>query len=159
MVPKEQIKAEVLAFLRSQKTAVLATTSGKEPHVATVFFTVGEDFTFYIVSHLGSKKVQDIRLNENVALVAGFGPAPVTAQMGGKAEIIEDYRTDTLFRKTVMLELLEKIEIDLKQWPIMKVGEGELVVLKITPTWMSWLNLDKEGRPLSYAEDFYKIIP
>jgi len=156
----QEVKNSTLQFLQTQETAVVGTVSKEGiPQVATVYYVIDDDFTFYIVTHLQSSKAKNLRDNNHVALVVGFGPNLKTVQAGGVAEVMEDWRTGTLYRKKVMLHMIEKVERDMKEWPIMRLSRGEeFTVLKIIPQWMTYLNLD-ESDPLAYREDFYKVLP
>src|SRR3989344_1681562 len=146
------VKDSVRNFLSSQETAVVATTSPEGvPQAATMYYVIDDDFSFYFLTHLESKKTRNLRDNGHVAIVIGFGPSLKTVQAGGVAEVMEDWRTGTLFRKKILLQMMERIEAELGTWPVMHIQKGaELAVLKMTPTWMTYLNLDKEHDSAHY---------
>jgi general stress protein 26 len=150
-IDQKTLKKYALEFLRKNETTALSTVDlNNKPHVATVYYIVEDDFTFYIISSADSKKVQNIGDNSNVALVVGFGPSPVTIQTGGTAEILSNYE---------YLEIMKKIGYEnIHKWPVFFIGKGEFVVVKIKPEWMVFLNLDKEGDPERYYKSFHKII-
>jgi general stress protein 26 len=147
----KNIEKYVLDFLKKNNTTALSTVDAKnKPHVATVFYVIEDDFTFYIVSSMESKKVENIKNNNSVALAVGFGPSPMTVQAGGKAKIISGYE---------YLEIMKKVGYEnVHRWPVFLVGKGDFIVIKIKPDWMVFLNLDKDQSPETYKKGFHKII-
>ena len=64
---KEQIKKDIFDFVRSNRAMSLATASGKEPWVCTVFYGTDKDLNLYIVTDPGSEHGTAINKNDNVA--------------------------------------------------------------------------------------------
>lgn len=148
----QKIKDKALKFIKEQSVAVLATTSiNGEPQAATMSFFIDDDFTFYFISMNGSKKLDNLKNNDKVAIVVGFGPQPMTVQGGGKAEIVNDV-PDELFQKIIGKDL----NADIAKWPIVKLAKNGFSTIIVRLSWMKWLNLNPDSE--SYKEDFYKII-
>src|SRR3989338_3845093 len=88
------IRASVLAYLREERVAVLATASRLgTPHAATVFFDVDGDFNIFFFSSAGTQKMHHLRRNKHVAMVGGARKGPTTVQIAGDAYILEEKET------------------------------------------------------------------
>lgn len=152
MIAPQEIKDKALIFIREQHFAVLATASAKgEPQAATMSFFVDNEFTFYFISTNGSRKLENLKNNDTVAIVVGFGPHPMTIQGGGEAKIIKDV-PDDLFQKIVG----SVPNADITKWPITKLAKNGFSTIVIRPSWLEWLDLNPDSA--TYQEDFYKII-
>lgn len=152
IIASQEIKDKAFKFIKEQHFAVVATASVKgEPQAATMAFFVENDFTFYFISINGSKKLENLKNNDNVAIVIGFGPQAMTIQGGGKAKITNDV-PDDLFQKMVG----SVPNADITKWPILKLAKNGFSTITIRPKWLEWLDLNPDSE--SYQEDFYKII-
>lgn|SRR3989344_254877 len=150
----EDLKKEAFKFLDEQITAAVATVSILgEPEVATMYFYADDNFNFYFICAKDSQKLKNIEINKNVAIVVGFGPAPITIQAGGITEISYD------FKEEFVNKIFEKINFhNLDQWPVLQLEKEGLVILKVKPKWLVLLNFDKEGHPNTYSHDFHKLV-
>lgn len=149
----QELKERALAFIRSNNAMVVATATKKgEPHAATVYFDVDDDFSFYFITSAISRKALNLKDNDGVAFVIGFGPQLVTVQGGGKAtsfEISADF-----FEK-----FLDRIEPEEPvNWPLLRINKDSFSAFKIKPDWLVWLSLDKDGHPETYSTDHHKLI-
>src|ERR1035437_4770870 len=152
MVATQDIKDKAFKFIKEQHFAVIATASTiGEPQAATMGFCVDNDFTFYFISINGSRKLDNLKNNDDFAIVVGFGPQPMTIQGGGKAKIVNDV-PDDLFQKMVGAVP----NADITKWPIVQLAKNGFSTIIVRPSWMEWLNLNPDSD--SYQEDFYKII-
>ena len=151
---KEDFIKEALKFLDEHVTAAVATVSVLgEPEVATMYYYTDNDFNFYFITSTSSQKVKNLEANKNVAIVVGFGPAPIAVQAGGTAEISYDFREEFIDK------VLEKINFhSIDQWPVLQLEKEGLVLLKVKPKWLVLLNFDKEGHPSTYSHNFHKLI-
>lgn len=151
---KEDYKKEALKFLGEHVTAAVATVSATgEPGVATMYYYTDDDFNFYFITAQNSQKLENIKTNNKVAVVVGFGPAPIVVQAGGIAEISCD------FKEEFINKVFKKINFHgLDQWPVLQLAKEGLVLLKVKPTWLVLLNLDKRGHSDTYSNDFQKIL-
>lgn len=143
-------------FLKSHKTAVIATTSASEgPQASTVYYVIDSDFSLYFLTGDATKKFKNLAENNKIAFVVGTGPELVTIQGGGRAERLKHpYTDDIILRMSENLSLKES-----RYWPIFKLPEGAIYVFKIHPEWMIMVNLDIERSEKDYKEDFIPIIP
>jgi len=155
MMKKNVLNNEVRKFLEEHATAAVATVSSDgSPQVATMYYDIDKDLNFYFIAASNSGKLKNIKLNKYVAIAVGFGPEPVTVQAGGEAEISLE-ANDKLVEK-----ILGKIKFQsLDQWPVLWLEKGGLVVLKVKPKWLTFLNFDKEGHPETYSHDFHRLLP
>ena len=152
---KNKIKSGALTFLKNNKVAVISTSSNNEPHAAAVYYIVDDEFNLYFVTDPSSRKAQDIKTNNKVAIVVGAGPEISTVQGGGEA--IEE------ISKTV--EILNNISAKLDSneshhWPIIKLNPKTLTCYKVKFSWLNWLNMDLTGLSAGpYKEGFQKVLP
>lgn len=152
MVASQEIIDKALKFIKEQHFAVIATVSANgEPEAATMGFFVDNDFTFYFISINECRKLDNLKNNDNVAIVVGLGPQAMTIQGGGKAKIENDVPND-LFQKMVGADA----NADISKWPIMKLAKKGFSTIIVRPSWMEWMNLNPDSD--SYKEGFYKII-
>ncbi len=150
---KEELEKEIREFLSDQTTAAVATVSAdSEPKVSTMYFCIDDELNFYFLTAKNSKKLKNVGENNNVAVAVGFGPATITVQAGGTMEVVSDQ--DDLVDK-----IFGKIKFhSLDQWPVLHLEKEGIVLLKMTPKWLTLLNFDKEGHPNTYSHDFHKFI-
>lgn len=151
---EQKIHQKALEFLRECNTMVVSTVSDQgEPQVATVYFTVDDDFNIFFMTSRGSKKCENLKSNGKIAFVVGTGPEIVTIQGGGVAEPLDEKEAQVFYK------LIEKVSLRSPwQWPVTLLAKEGYCTFKITPTWMVWLNLHKEKYPDIASEEFYKII-
>ncbi len=133
---------------------VVSTVSEEgEPQAATVYYVVDDDFNFYFMSAAGSRKCENLLANSKMAFVIGVGPEIKTVQGGGMAEAVNE-RAGEIFEK-----LSEQIKLESpEQWPLLLLAKKGFCTFKIKPTWMVWLNLNKDQHFDVSNIQFYKII-
>ncbi len=151
---KGEIKFSALQFLKSQNTMVLASISNNlESEAATVYFVPDENFNLYFMTSAKSRKAENLRINGKVAFVAGWGPEVITIQGGGLAKELEPKEAETFYA------LIKKTAIrSSSQWPVLQLAKQGYSTFKITPSWMVYLNMEKEKHPEIASSEFYKII-
>ena len=93
--------------------------------------------------------------NSYVGIVVGLGPAAITIQGGGAAQLVEG--------KEEQLEIIKFLSVnaDLKgshYWPILELPHSEFAIFKINLSWLVLLNLDQKGHPDTYHNGYHKII-
>lgn len=143
-----------MEFLRSKSVAVLSTVaSSGQPMSAAVYFTVDTHFNFYFMTKNFSRKYENLESNPNVALVVGSENEPVTAQVQGKAEKIVDQQEEL----SVLEELKKVFFKNTYVAPLYQLSEekNKMVIYKITPTWVRWLDLRGE----KVNGEFVQILP
>jgi nitroimidazol reductase NimA-like FMN-containing flavoprotein (pyridoxamine 5'-phosphate oxidase superfamily) len=154
---KEIIKKDVLHFLRRQRVAVVATVSAKgKPFAAPVFYNVDNNFNFYFFTKDESQKYLNLKENNTVAITIFTESSPQTVQAQGLAQLVKNPKeiinvTAPLFKRAM----------DSSQWydpPIAKLKNGQLVVIKVKPTWLRFGDFrGVTGHPKS--QPFQQIIP
>lgn len=153
----EKTKIDFMEFLKSKQVAVISTVSSDgQPESATIYFIVKEHFTFYFMTKNFSRKYKNLETNPHVALVIGTENTPVTAQIQGTAEKI----TDPAESDTRLKELMESIFKNDYVAPLFQMEppeKNEVVVYKITPSWIRWLDLRSEKEKVT--GDFVQILP
>jgi nitroimidazol reductase NimA-like FMN-containing flavoprotein (pyridoxamine 5'-phosphate oxidase superfamily) len=159
MLTQEQIKKDVLEFLRENTTAVVATSFNDEPRASTVYYYVDDNFNFYFVTKRNTSKYLNIEMNPHVALVIGTGPEHITVQVHGEGKFVaDDEQKDTILEK--LLDILAREHV--KLWPIDDMPsfkDRHKVVFKITPHKVLFLNLDSSTHTDSRSEDFIQVFP
>lgn len=78
-------RAELLAFLRMHRLAVVSTVHDGAPQAAVVGIAVGDDLEIIFDTLTTSRKYQNVRADPRVALVIGWD-AEQTAQLEGVAD-------------------------------------------------------------------------
>lgn len=143
--------AEILAYLRSKRVAVISTVSpSNQPMSAIIYYFVDDNFTFYFMSKR-SRKTDNIKNNNEVSLVIGNEDLPVTVQIQGKAEKIDSNTDEYTEKKNQLTNVLMQSKFIP---PIMKLDGAEIKIYKIIPTWMRWL----DQRDPNGNSDFVQVI-
>lgn len=153
-MPYPKQGTEFIEFLRSKTTAVISTVSpAGQPMAATIYFVVDDDFNFYFTTKSFTRKNQNLETNPNVALVVGTQSEPVTAQIQGVATRITNQGEIDL-RMGQIEEIFAKNQYVA---PLFQLAppRNEVLVYKITPNWMRWLDL----RGDKTDGDFVQILP
>ncbi len=150
----QQAKNEARKFLQLHHTMVLASISNDvEPQAATIYYVCDDDFNLYFMTAANSKKAENLRTNGKVAFVVGQGPEIITIQGGGVAKELPSEEAHTFH------ELIKQVAFtSANQWPVLQLAEEGFSTFKIAPTWLSYLNLEKEKYPDIASKEFYKII-
>lgn len=150
----ETIGTDFMQYLRSKTIAVISTVSPTgQPMAATIYFVIDDKFNFYFTTKSFTRKHENLEHNPNVALVIGADNEPVTAQIQGKAERITEQGEIDL-RMSQIEEIFGKNEYVA---PLFQLAppRNEVLVYKITPNWMRWLDL----RGDKTDGDFIQIMP
>lgn len=145
---------DVMTFLRSKSVAVISTVSPEgKPQAATIYFTVNQSFQFYFLTKTFARKYKNISLNPRVALVVGTESEPVTVQVEGAAAKISDQgEFNAQFEN--MTKIFSKMEYVAPMFQLSE-GQNELVIFKITPDWIRFLDL----RGTKSNGSFIQILP
>ena len=150
----EKIKKEALEFLKRNTTMVVATVAENGwPQYSLVYFVTNDDFDLYFLTSKKSRKYDNLRYSEKVSFVIGRGPEVVTIQGAGLAKELGAREAQTFY------EVMEKIAIkDAKQWPLPILAKEGFATFKITPMWMSMLDLQNSYYADAKTENFHKIV-
>jgi nitroimidazol reductase NimA-like FMN-containing flavoprotein (pyridoxamine 5'-phosphate oxidase superfamily) len=158
MPTKEQSKADALRFLKDTITAVLATSFNDEPHAATVYYYVDDQFNFYFLTKRNTSKYFNAELNPRAAVVVGTGPDHITVQVSGTMKLIVDEAEKNGIVET-FIERLSHNKVTV--WPIediQKFKDRHIVAYKLVPKKLSYLNLDSKKYPDSINNEAIHII-
>lgn len=137
-------KTKLMEFLRSKMIAVISTISSEEkPESATIYYDVDENFNFYFMTKIFTRKYANLEKNTEVALVIGTENEPITAQIQGKAKLITDNEEYNLKMEQLEKRFLKNEYVA----PLFQLnsGENKVVLFKVTPTWIRWLDLRGEN--------------
>lgn len=151
---KQSQKTQLLEFINGKSIAVVSTvTPQNKPMSATVYFVVDDNLNFYFTTKTFSRKYRNILENPNVSMVVGTDNEPVTAQIEGVAQKINDKSEfDRFFVK--FHEIFSKNSYVAPIFQLSPV-DNTLVMFKITPNFIRWLDL----RGDKVDNDFVQIIP
>jgi len=154
---KNEIREEALKFLNENNTGVLATTFNGEPHAATIYYTVDDNFSFYFITKRHTEKYQNLVLSGRVAFVVGTGPEYTTVQARGSVEPIKNGDIEKVLEHFKKMPTLRRP----KDWPlnVADVLRGKIpMIFKITPDELTFMNLDDKNYPHSQGTKHHKII-
>lgn len=162
-MPADQNTNEKLKrFLDSHAIAALSVISKDDmPYSATVYTVVDEKLNFYFMSRNNSKKTENIEKNNKAALTIFDQDNPITVQVQGHIERVENHESITnLFVKIAESNAHEKAGF---HWPppISRIDNHEdISVYKITPTWLRMGDFSGASNVLEKPEEiFAQIIP
>src|SRR5689334_3234619 len=118
-------RAELLAFLRMHRLAVVSTVHDGAPQAAVVGIAVGDDLEIIFDTLTTSRKYQNVRADPRVALVIGWD-AEQTAQLEGVA----DFPTGA--------ELTACKQVYFAAWPDGPEREAwpNIGYVRVRPTWV-----------------------
>lgn len=157
----EDVKQQALEFLKSHKTAVVATVSKEgEPQASTVFYSIDDDFTFNFITDKSSRKFQNLQNNPRLAIVVGYGPDVITIQCGGRAEIV-DYGNNTIEAETIITKVMKNSKLGgtPPELPVLMNPEVIIGSFTVKPEWMVLLNLEYQKFNESYKHEYSVVLP
>ncbi len=128
--------ADALAFLKRNKTGVLATMAGDyNLHASMVYYTADDDFNIYILTQIDSRKYKALQQHPQVAFTISSSEIPQTLQIEGMAMDISLDEEEGKKRD----ELFDILNSNPQFYaPITKLDPSELVMVWIRPTWIRW---------------------
>jgi len=133
-ISKENADEPTIVFLKSHSVAALATIDAdNSPSVATVFYTVINPPEVLFITKSETLKLINMRKNPKVALAITEENTLTSLQLKGIAKEVKDPSIiDKVFTN------ITNESAHPKYWPppIIKMEQGNFVVLKITPTIM-----------------------
>ena len=121
-----KLTSKELAFLRSNEVCRLATASREgKPHVTPVIYAMDGD-CIVIATDYGTKKLENVKENPNVSLVADHYQPNKAVMIEGTCRVYE--------RGPEYLRLLKLLFARFETYRKNPWGEGESPILRITPT-------------------------
>ncbi|MEK7579518.1 MAG: pyridoxamine 5'-phosphate oxidase family protein [Patescibacteria group bacterium] len=131
----EGLTEKIKEFLKADtdKLGVIATVSGEEKsESAFVYYTFDEKLNIYLLTHLESRKHKNIMAHPDVSFAVAFTNPPQTIQIEGHASIVTDaHDVHEFFSKLVEMVAAKSVIP-----PVSKMNMGEVVFVKIEPTWV-----------------------
>lgn len=153
MEKNEAIQQEALDFLKQHIFAVVASvTEEHRPSAATVLYHIDDDMNLFFMTRRQTRKFENLKANERVALVVGLGEGPGTVQLEGEAHLVENGEDglDGFFKR---LEEHAKLK-ELYYGPFLRLPGIDLAVFRVRIDWMRYLHLNSETQ----MEEYYRII-
>ena len=92
-------KEEVLAFIKTNKLAVISTCANNQPEAALIGFGETDDFELIFGTFKTSRKYKNLTQNNKVAFVIGFGDGAITVQYEGVAQELDQSEVDAYVEK------------------------------------------------------------
>lgn len=151
-------KEKVYAFLQSHSIGVLSTIStDNTPYASPIYFIVNKELNFFFLTKSDTTKVLNIQNNNHVALTVIHSSQPITVQVTGTVEEVQEP------------EMLTKIaeanaqEIGGFSWPppLSKLqSDGYLLMYRLQPNWLRVGDFTKTKEPTDVQKNiFHQIIP
>lgn len=155
------LKDSALTFLREKDriTAVIATaTSAGDPHAATIYYFVEDDFSFYFLTAANTEKYNNLLENPKASIAIGFGPSYVTIQGHGTATLLakasDEENHAIALLKTRLFEVGDT-------WPVFQLDAFDteaIAVFKFIPDSLFLLNLERDNGLVVTTDDRHRII-
>lgn len=155
--PKNGARDKALKFLKSHYGGVLSTLSPEnKPQSAYMYYATDKDLNFYFLTKASTRKFKNIQNRADVAFVIADEEALDTIQGEGTAKEVKSIGEKT----TAFGLLIEVLSKKMKQWPppVGKIQTSDLVILKVTPSWLRWGDFDKKTG-FGGDECFTQLIP
>jgi len=135
LTPKEACRN----FLEKNEYAVLATVAkDNSAEASTLMYIFDDEWNIYICTRAHTDKVKNLKHNQTVAVVIGFGPAAEGVQIQGVAEKLEGEAADSR-----MVDFMVKRT---SYYTTFLKFEGlDFEVYKITPKHIRYIHVDPIG--------------
>lgn len=159
MTTLKEATREALEFLRSHiNVGTLATIDLEgQPHASPVYFVMGSEFEIFFITTKNSHKAKNISQNDRVAFSVGTGPDYIAVMIRGRAIL-----ANTAEQNQILPVILEHIEKNKGfNWPVRKLEElrdQNLVLYKINPEKVTFLNINSTQEPKSNADHLYHLM-
>jgi len=136
-------KQEAYDFLKDINIAVLATSFDNQPLASTMYYVVSPDLCVYFITENETKKYKHIQSNPNVSIVVTNREKVQTMQILGTAERVDDATTKINIIQQMSMANAQKNWL---HWPppISKIEAGEMVIIKVLPTWIRFADYLQE---------------
>ncbi len=125
-------------LIKENSVGVVSTSGRGGVASAAVYYVTDAEGAIYFHSKRESEKMQNIATNPQVSFVIFQHEPDVTLQVKGHAEVVPSLS----HIQDVYMELIKRSFRDGVMPPIMRIGEGHVELVKITPTWMRLGNFD-----------------
>lgn len=122
----------LVEFVKANPIGVLSTMGEDGISSAAVYYMADTDGTIYFNTKRDSRKVENLLRDPEVSFVVFQREPAMTLQARGEATIVEDVSQI----ESTYMELLHRTFENGEVPAILKMGASQLVLVKITPTWM-----------------------
>lgn len=142
-LPKFQItSAAGLKFLKEHDLAVLSTVDRTgNVHGAFVYYVVDQNNLIYILTKSDTGKGRNVLAHSQVALTVNEPGTMQTVQLQGVAEVETDQKTKDKVFTEIVKPRSYRGEVQLP--PVTKLNEGSFMVVRITPSFISYHDYTK----------------
>jgi general stress protein 26 len=126
----QKLKAKILEVMKKYPVGSVATIKDGKPWVRYMMTQPEDDLTIYTTSFVSSRKIDQIKADNNVHITYGFDPAnweQPYVQVVGTAEILTDLETKKKCWHDVLAKFFKGPE------------DPGFVVLKITPSLIEYM--------------------
>jgi len=158
MITKQQAAIEAIDFLKKNTVGILATcTPEGVPFASPVYYGVYDDFTIYFITSSQTQKYKNISANNRVSFCVGTGPLYEVVNIHGTAQLVDDEH-----REESIQFIRKHVTSPMATWPIVKINalkSGALELYKISPTHVSYFNLESDDQLESMINFIYEIVP
>jgi general stress protein 26 len=129
---KDETKQKVKDFIAEHPAGVLSTVgSDSAPYSTTIYFVADTELNIYFLSKSGTKKIENIKDNKQVMLVAFEAKTQTNLQISGSAQELKDGPdSQNIFQQ--ILEITRKTS-GAEVPPVSKLFAGPYAVYKIEP--------------------------
>ncbi len=128
-----------------------------QPYLSPVYYAMGNDFEVYFLTGKNTHKAENIELNNKVAFSVGTGPEYISVMIRGTASIPGSEEEERAFAR--LKDIFEKN--DVKNWPLRTLDDlkdQNLVLYKITPEKVTFLNMNSTEEPKTHADHLYHLV-
>lgn len=154
----DAIKEEVMNFLKTNNTAVIATVMDKLPYASAVHYIIDDEYNIYFLSHRNTSKYLSISANQRAAIVVGTGPKHISVQAKGIVDMCSTETTKEIQEKFLWLKGSQVID----KMPIEEMeifSDKNPIAFKFEPLELTFMNLDDENYPISKGKTYHQILP
>jgi uncharacterized pyridoxamine 5'-phosphate oxidase family protein len=143
---EDSLRRRVIDFIVANRAAALATvSSGRVPHVATVYCIVDEDLSIYFMTRVEGRKFNNLSYQPTVAMAFTNEKDLETLQLSGKAAYLDSAeREQAVWAELMRLRIGRPDNVTLPVIQLFERGDtNEIVVIKVTPYEMTFANFEK----------------
>jgi uncharacterized pyridoxamine 5'-phosphate oxidase family protein len=154
-LPKfEDVRNEALRFLKSNSTAVVATSYMNMPDASAINYVSDDDFSIYFITQINTNKYVNISHNDNVAIIIGTGPEHISLKIYGNCRLIRKSEERDIYEKLVALALTEGPVRNMNKFKGKKI-----YIFKVEPEKVVFMNLDDNVYQKSISDRFVTLMP
>ncbi len=138
---------EAYKFIESHPLATLSTASAQgEPWGANIYCVASEELNFYFMTHVESKKYQNLIKNPKAALTLVDNNEQTTIQAIGSVAELPDESEEVRVAFGKLARIRPPGEL---QWtpPVSKMTNGKIAVFRLKPTMLKFSRFDTRHHP------------